>query len=267
MNAPFPAPSTRPLTLQPKWIAAGVLLLVVYLLMRPWLVERFGWDLPGFTDSRPNSGASAPDGPSNKRQKADKNRPVEVPVIPGQGESVVEEQAADKQVATTETNPTDRTQPASERTTKPVAPSKPKNNTSSAKPDAEVLKPGWKGLKSIGRGKLESPAGLIYDQYRIDHVMEHTRDNTDKPSHGVFDVSTQDEVLALIDEAFGLTRKRGPPQVITEDEGDRTAFTVNLNRKIGRAGGQSGARRRNPPLQKVKIVVEDTRVITAFPTN
>ena len=54
---------------------------------------------------------------------------------------------------------------------------------------------------------------------------------------------------------------------MTEDEGDRTAYTVNLNRKVGRAGGQSGARRRNPPLQKVKIVVEESRVITAYPTN
>jgi hypothetical protein len=97
--------------------------------------------------------------------------------------------------------------------------------------------------------------------------MEHTRDNAEKPSHGVFDVTTQDEVLALIDEAFDLTRKRGPPQVVTEEEGDRTAYTVNLNRKVGHAGGQSGARRRKPPLQKVKIVVEETRVITAYPTN
>ena len=59
MNAPNSALPTGPLPLKPKWIAAGVLLLVVYLLLRPWLVERFGLDLPGFTDVQPKTGAHA----------------------------------------------------------------------------------------------------------------------------------------------------------------------------------------------------------------
>ncbi len=308
MNAPSPVPSTRPLPLKPKWIAVGLLLLVAYLVLRPWLVERYGWDLPGFTDVQPKAGAKAPVEPSKKSSRGDKNLPVEVPVVPEQGEPVVEEPNADEQVASSDTPPKPEAPPANNPqasantpspTVKPQAPaqpspttpakssstkpagqpgpspttsqantSKPKSNSPTAKPPAVAAsKPAWKGLNPIGRGKFESPAGLVYDQYRIDHVMEHTRDNTEKPSHGVFDVTTQDEVLALIDEAFDLTKKRGPPQVITDDEGDRTAFTVNLNRKVGRAGGQSGARRRNPSLQKVKIVVEDTRVITAYPTN
>ena len=96
--------------------------------------------------------------------------------------------------------------------------------------------------------------------------MEHSQDIPDKPTHGVFE-GTKDEIFALIDEAYELAKKRGPPQVVIEDEGDRTTYTVNLNRKIGHGGGQSGARRRNPPLKFVKIVLEGDEVITAFPTD
>lgn len=284
MNSPHSVPATRPLPLKPKWIAAGLFLLVVYLLLRPWLMERYGWDLPGLTDVKPKPGASAPDGSADKQSRGSKNRPVDVPVVLEQEEP---EPHADKPVASSGRRPSSGTatinepqvapsdpatvkpagKPAAPSATPTVNTSKPKSSASSAKPPATASKSEWKGLKSISRGKFESPAGLVYDQYRIDHVMEHTRDNTDKPSHGVFESTTQDEVLSLIDEAFELTKKRGPPQVVTEDEGDRTAYTVNLNRQVGRAGGQSGARRRNPPLQKIKIVVEETRVITAYPTN
>lgn len=260
-------------------MAVGVVLLVVYLLLRPWLVERYGWDLPGFTDAKSKGAAHAPDESTSRRQRIEKNRPVDVSVTPEQGEDATGTKATDDHVADRQDLPQPPNDPVAKSADAPTSPtgpasqppanhSQPKNTAPAEKPSpAAAPKPVWKGLHSIGRGKFESPAGLIYDQYRINHVMEHTRDNTDKPSHGVFDVTTQDEVLALIDEAFDLTKKRGPPQVVTEDEGDRTAYTVNLNRKVGQAGGQSGARRRNPPLQKVKIVVEDTRVITAFPTN
>ncbi len=268
MNAPSSVPSARPTPLKPKWVAVGMLLLVVYLLLRPWLIERYGWDLPGLTDAKPR--VNVPGDTASPRERR-YHRPVDVSIVPEQGEPVAEEKDADEQVASHDIQPKPETpsvdKPATPVSTPPASNSKPTNSPAPAKPPGGAPPAKWSGLKSIGRGKFESPSGLVYDQYRIDHVMEHSRDNTDKPSHGVFTATTQDEVLALIDEAFGLTKKRGPPQVITEDEGDRTAYTVNLNRQIGRAGGQSGARRRNPPLQKIKIVVEEARVITAYPTN
>ena len=279
MNAPSSVPSSRPLPVKPRWMAVGIVLLVVYLLLRPWLVERYGWDLPGFTDVKSKGAAHAPDETSSRRQRSDKNRPVDVPVASEPDVDSVEPEETDHQISNRQNLPQASGDPVAKSAGSPTPPtgpasqppadhSKPKNTAPAERPSpAGTSKPAWKGLRSIGRGKFESPAGLVYDQYRIDHVLEHTRDNTDKPSHGVFDATTQDEVLALIDEAFDLARKRGPPQVVTEEEGDRTAYTVNLNRKVGRAGGQSGARRRKPPLQKVKIVVEETRVITAYPTN
>ena len=199
-------------------------------------------------------------------------------MIPEQGEPVIDDEGVDPQVATSDTHEGDAPQghkrrrlirsreeigsPHRSRLTH-----RSRNQTETPHQQPHRSKSEWRALKPIGRGKFESTAGLVYDQYRIDHVMEHSRDNTEKPSHGVFAAGTQDEVLALVDEAYELAQKRGPPQVIIEDEGDRTTYTVNMNRQVGRAGGQSGARRRNPPLKMVKIVLEGTSVITAYPTN
>lgn len=326
VNAPNPALPTRPMALKPKWIVAGCLLLIAYVLMRPWLVERFGLDLPGFTDLKPQVEAPASAPSKAAQQKQDKHRPIEVPVIPEQSEPIVPEVSVAQSETpvvrpnghsprpenggtdprSTTTNPPKNSQlpgatsgntpprttsskagptkpatkpplvkptpsvaskPATPPTTPPskpaqTQPTRPANTTPPAEPD----KPKLGVLTPAGRGRFESTAGLIYSQYRIDHVMEHSRDIPDKPTHGVFE-GTKDDIFALIDEAYELAQKRGPPQVVIEDEGDRTTYTVNLNRKVGHGGGQSGARRRNPPLKFLKIVLEGDEVITAFPTD
>lgn len=325
MNAPNPSVPTRPLPLKPQWIAAGVLLVVVYLLLRPWLVERYGLALPGFTDVFPQTEVAAPSTTTKTRKAPDKNRPVDVSVIPEQTEPVIDEEVATTDSGSSDPGsvPTLESPPPSTRSPDAPTPQRPDSKPSVAGRDASTgplkksspprtnpppgtakattpktsqtpvrpsvatqkpkpkTEPGFPStnspvtpqkstlgvLKPTGRGRFESTAGLVYDQYRIDHVMEHSHDNTDKPSHGVFEIGTQDEILALVDEAYQLAEKRGPPDVIIADEGDRTTYTVNMNRKVGHAGGQSGARRRNPPLKMVKIVLEGDRVITAFPTN
>ena len=312
MNAPYPALPTRPLALKPKWIAAGCLLLVVYVLLRPWLVERFGLDLPGFTDIKPPAQVPASDPAKAAQQKKDKSRPIEVPVIPEQSEPEIPEESVARSETPvvrpngnsprtergtvsrpSPTNPPKTNKPPGvasggtpSKTTSPkVEPTKPTTKPPLAQPTtnvaskpttsptpgkttppAEPEKPQLGVLTPAGRGRFESTAGLIYSQYRIDHVMEHSQDIPDKPTHGVFE-GTKDEIFALIDEAYELAQKKGPPQVVIQDEGDRTTYTVNLNRKIGHGGGQSGARRRNPPLKFVKIVLEGDEVITAFPTD
>ena len=288
MNAPNPALPPRPLALQPKWIVAACLLLVVYLLLRPWLVERFGLDLPGFTDTKPKVEAPASDTAKTAEQKRDKHRPIEVPVIPEQSEPVVTEPTSGEGPPTPDRTVKKPTKPETSvtQTEKPVAPrnsntprtgnSGTSSQTTPSKtnptrsptttPPATPEKSKLGVLKPAGRDRYESTAGLVYSQYRIDHVMEHSRDNPDKPSHGVFE-GTKDDIFALIDESYELAKQKGPPQVVIEDEGDRTTYTVNLNRKIGHGGGQSGARRRNPPLKMVKIVLEGDEVITAFPTD
>lgn len=319
MSSPEPTAPKRP-PLQPKWIATILVLGIAYLLLRPFLVERFGWNLPGFTDvtPQPESSGRGTEGTSKSDQAA-KNRPIEVPTIPEQSEpaaddaDVAESDAGKKprneksksgsesdsseelppkperQVATPSVADKPKVVSAGSKPAKPEPP-KPSSGTGTANnskptatpktpattppvakaPAAQPEKPKLGVLKDIGRGTLESTAGLIYrserSEHRIDHVMQHSRDNATKPVHGVFD-GNREEILALIDEAYMIAQKRGPPQVVTEDQGDRETITVNLNRKIGYMGGENGARRNHPPLKKIKLVLEDRDVITAYPTN
>ncbi|RLS53665.1 MAG: hypothetical protein DWH91_13810 [Planctomycetota bacterium] len=126
-------------------------------------------------------------------------------------------------------------------------------------------------LKPLGRDVYQSTAGLIYrpgseEGHRIDHIMHHARDDLDKPVHGVFD-GDKEQILMVIDEAWQIARKNGPPQVRLEEQGDRTTYTVMMNRQIGFKGGQAGQRQRNPALKRIKLVLEGHDVITAYPTE
>ena len=96
--------------------------------------------------------------------------------------------------------------------------------------------------------------------------MEHARDNKEKPVHGVF-LGNREEILAVIDEAYQIARKRGPPTVKKEEEGDRTVYLVDMKRKIGYLGGKVGDRKNHPPCRFLQLVLEENAVITAFPTD
>ncbi len=151
---------------------------------------------------------------------------------------------------------------------RPTTPKKPTTTPATAPPAGPQLGE----LKEVGRNVYESTAGLIYrpgseDGHRVEHVMHHGRDDLDKPSHGVFD-GDKAQIFALIDEAWQITQKNGPPRVkIEEQGGGRTTYTVFMNRKIGYKGGQSGQRQRNPALKCVKLVLEGNHVITAYPVE
>ena len=123
-------------------------------------------------------------------------------------------------------------------------------------------------LKPIGGGDLQSPAGLRYNagrhEHRLAHVLRHANDIPDRPGpHGVFD-GDQDDIVALLDEAY-LLAKAGGDRVNTEKEGVRTVHLVNMQREIGFLGGQTGRRQRNPRLEHVRLVLEGRNVITAYP--
>lgn len=121
-----------------------------------------------------------------------------------------------------------------------------------------------------GKGKnLRSPAGLIYtggrNEHRADHVLRHAQDQPERAGpHGVFDANG-DDVFRLIDEAYELI-KTDSRQVKTTPEGKgKVEYVVDMNRRIGYLGGQTGNRKNHPPLNKVKLVLGDNRVVTAFP--
>ncbi len=124
------------------------------------------------------------------------------------------------------------------------------------------------GLRDIGGDVYESSAGLLYtpgsfEGHRLKHLLRHARDDPDRPIHGVFE-GGDDAIIKVIDEAYRRTRDGGRG-VSTERDGPRTIHEVDFNRRIGFIGGQSGKRRGFPAATGLRLVLEDRRVITAFP--
>ncbi len=126
-------------------------------------------------------------------------------------------------------------------------------------------------LSEIRKNVFESTAGLRYvagsaDNHRLRHVMQHAKDDTTKPIHGVFE-GNRDQILAVIDEAY-LKARKGGRDVHREEQNDRLVYTVNLGRKIGYMGGSEGKRTNNPACRYLRIVLEDGNVvISAYPTK
>jgi hypothetical protein len=124
-------------------------------------------------------------------------------------------------------------------------------------------------LKPTGkREDLQSPAGLIYSggrEHRRDHVLRHANDipERDQP-HGVFHADG-DDVFRLIDEAYELVKKKSKQVKTKQEGGGKTSHVVDMKREIGFKGGRVGKRQNFPKLYKVKLVLGENRVITAYP--
>ena len=127
-------------------------------------------------------------------------------------------------------------------------------------------------LEEIGRDTYRTKAGLIYGRgsvhgTRIEHLKSHAKDDPDRPGqHGVFDENDPAKLVQLIDEVY-LKALEGGRQVQHEGEGSRDVYTVDMQRRIGSIGGESGARRNHPPARHVRLVVDGERFITAYPVT
>lgn len=166
-------------------------------------------------------------------------------------------------VAAEDEQPTSRDVPAPQHETNQQRPGTQKKSIRDAK------------LEAIAAGQSSevytSPAGLRYtrsraDGHRIRHVMLHARNEPNRPGpHGVFDANEPAEVIALIDEAYQQALRGEQTKKTNEANGIR--YDVNMGRRIGYVGGQKGARSRppNPPATKLRLIVNDDRLITAFP--
>lgn len=124
-------------------------------------------------------------------------------------------------------------------------------------------------LTDVGDGVLLSTAGLRYtpgseEGHRLQHVLRHDNDIPNRPGkHGVFD-GDRDTLLRVLDEAY-LLIKSGDRRVQTQRQGNRTVYTVDMQRRIGFVGGQVGRASGNPTVNRVRLILEDDRVITAYP--
>jgi len=123
---------------------------------------------------------------------------------------------------------------------------------------------GW--LKDIGGRKFQSPAGLVYGggrEHRVDHVLRHCVDDPSKPTHGVF-VGDAVEVMKMVDEAYEMV-KAGSNKVDSQKSGDKMTHTCAMGRVVGHTGGKKAKRSGKKELKRIKLVLANKNVITAFP--
>lgn len=126
-------------------------------------------------------------------------------------------------------------------------------------------------LADGGNGSKVSPGGLVYTstrhgEHRTAHVLRHASDQPKRAgSHGVFDVDDEDQLFQLIDEAYALIKSQSKRVDAGKEEDGKRAFVVDMKRVIGYRGGQNGKRDGYPKLKKIKLILADNRVITAYP--
>jgi len=122
-----------------------------------------------------------------------------------------------------------------------------------------------------GADSWTTRAGLVirgrdpHGMSRLDHIMRHTADDPRRPRHGVFTVSRK-EVIELMDAVW---RKAGAGTLRPRVRGRNAAYTDNTGRDIGYPGGREGARKGQPRLRSVRLVVRQNtaEVITFFPVR
>lgn len=215
-----------------RWTLLLGALLVGYLFAQPYLERTLGVDLPGFPDAAETA--------QRDRQSSETGRQSGTRKQDGSG-------------------PTSKQRPQASGTAKKA----PESADDFAKLAAR--------LKDRGQGVYETPAGLRYTRgsqhgHRLKHLMAHAKDDPDRPGqHGVFETSEPAEVLALVDEAY--KQALAGNRTKTKHEGERTVYEVNMGRKVGYIGGQSGNRRSRPSANYIRMVVQGKNLITAFPVR
>ncbi|MFM8573696.1 MAG: hypothetical protein ACKOAU_19030 [Pirellula sp.] len=235
-----------------KWLIGLLVAVVLYFFLQPRLNQWFGWNLPSIA-------AMAGNEPVNN--KATNNKPT----------------VATKPTSTSTANPPNSASNSASRSASNAQSSSTKSDSnrsstnskqsSGSKQADEDTK--YRILKPVGRDRYESPAGLIYapgseEGHRLAHIARHLEDQPNRPgSHGVFE-GDMAAFLVAIDDAY--KRARGHAKgTKSRDEDGMTVYEAPFDQPIGYLGGSEGARKKNPKLKKMRLVVRDRNLITAFP--
>jgi hypothetical protein len=229
-----------------KWIIGLLVAVVLYFFLQPRLNQWFGWSLPSLAAMAGNEAPA-------KNPKLTNNK---------SGSAASKSPAVTKSTA----------EPKSPSETKPSAVSKSSSTASSggaASPKQADEDYKYRILKPVGRDRYESPAGLIYapgseEGHRLAHIAKHLEDQPERPgSHGVFE-GDMASFLVAIDDAYKRARGHAKGTKSRVEDG-MTVYEAPFDQTIGYLGGTEGARKRNPKLKKMRLVIRDRNLITAFP--
>lgn len=264
--------------IESKWKTAIVVAITVaalgYLFLRPILNQQLGWKLPDVfesdnqvaendkkdVDNELDKKSSGAQDEAHSKSKSDK----------GFGEDSAS-QAPEEKSSSKTYNSKSQPRSSNSKSNAPRGPPLPGGfNTggSGSNNASATAEPKLGQLTTTPSGDFKSTAGLIYGRgsregTRLKHVMRHAEDDLSKPIHGVFD-GTQNEILALIDQAY-LLAKKGSKNVTSSKQRDRTVYTIYFSKRIGYVGGQKGKQKTNPICKELRLVLEGDRVITAYP--
>lgn len=301
MNA-FDSPPRRS---RAKQTSIGGLILAgaatLYAIAQPKLNERYGWDLPGLSGANPSgAGADSPQQtraaqttPAQTAPARSTPAPTAPPPAPGprtpppspqgarpgparpdgvasDGDAKRNTESPPRPVAMAENSARGRDLAAREVQPRQSQP-RESNVVESRDPRGSRDSSGGRlygMLADQGNERYLSPAGLLYTRgsqegHRLKHLERHIEDDPSRPgSHGVFD-GGMEGALAAIDLAY--TRAKSGVKTTVEEEDGRTIYTVDLGKRIGYIGGSEGRRRKNPMARRLRLVVDQNRVITAYP--
>lgn len=273
MSSPHPSRIPQQKVPWNKLLAVALLVLLVgYIVARPTLERWWGIQLPALVegpdsavnDARPNRDAElAPESSAQTRPQESGNREPSTGTARSTQPKAAQQSATPGGTAGPAESASESSSPEKDPFRVPPRAAGKGNNA------AESTRK-WE-LKPIDRGRLLSPAGLIYargpqGEHRVEHVMRHAEDDPNRPQHGVFNGS-REEILQLIDEAYQLIQQNSK-RVNKQVEGDRAEYTIRFDRPIGYEGGRSGKRNSYPQVNRLRLVLEDGKsVITAYPVR
>jgi hypothetical protein len=220
-----------------KWLVGLLIAVVVYFFLQPRLNQWFGWSLPSLAAMAGNEPPAKAAKPSTSQAKV----------------TAPSKASATKEAPSSDSSPNRR-----------GTSSKTQSGSKTAENDYK-----YRILKPVGKDRYESPAGLIYapgseEGHRLAHIERHLQDQPQRPgSHGVFD-GDMASFLVAIDDAYKRARGHNKGTKSRVEDG-MTIYEAPFDQAIGYLGGTEGARKKNPKLKKMRLVVRDRNLITAFP--
>ncbi len=235
-----------------KWLVGMLVALVLYFFLQPKLNAWFGWNLPSIAAMAGNETPAKPASPKSASPKSASPKPASP-------------KAAKPELASTQATEPKPAQPKTASTKPSGEPAKSPATANSEQQDDFK----YRILKPLGRDRYESPAGLIYapgseEGHRLSHIARHLEDQPDRPgSHGVFD-GDMAAFLVAIDDAYKRARGHAKGTKSRLEDG-MTVYEAPFDQTIGYLGGTEGARKKNPKLKKLRLVLRDRSLITAFP--